>query len=167
MPNLPALVEELAHHEQLTDHAAMRRVREAIGEERDPRGPVTFGRDSEEGVVVQLPAGFEPRRDREGRFGQDVPPHEVDDDQEAAQPAVAVMEGVQRLEEVVNDGRPDDRVDVAATPPSHPHEQVAQACLQIRTRRRGNESRRPDRNLVRSCTVAATDNDLDASRRMP
>jgi tetratricopeptide (TPR) repeat protein len=30
MPNLPALVEELAHHEQLTDHAAMRRVREAI-----------------------------------------------------------------------------------------------------------------------------------------
>ena len=30
MPDLPALVEELAHHEPSMDHAAMRRVREAI-----------------------------------------------------------------------------------------------------------------------------------------
>jgi hypothetical protein len=86
---------------------------------------------------------------------------QLKDDEQPPETAVAVMEWVQRLERVVRHRRRHHWVDVWTVVGLHPGREIAQACLQVRARRRWNVPGCQDGGLLRTRSVPTTDDHLD------
>lgn len=71
--------------------------------ERTPTRPVTFSGHGKQPVVVFVPVGFQVRADIEVGAGQKPLVHEIERNEQSAQTAIAVQEGVDGLELRVDD----------------------------------------------------------------